>query len=552
MAFKTKLLYNSKNNILSGETETVHLHNVGNMILHAFKSEPDFIGQVDAKTGEKITFQQMRENSVKCALWLQNEGIGYQDKITICTCNQMDAYVPFLASLFIGSIVNPWDARYFQDFVRVMYFLSEFDPDVIFIDDNNYEKLQQALDCLNMNDKICSPKIITFGKIDNVISLESILNIDIDKSKIMKFSCKVRNTIDVVGTMFSSSATSYPGTSSLRYFAFTFPSNQCIPVMSFGDVGLWYEPLCWTYSLLLIVRSIISFVTVIKSSEFSEENLYKTIEKYKVTWVFLTNKAGDQLLRVDSLAKYDLSSLKEFIFDTTVTHNDIDENFIKQLSHVSFVRVYSVSTTHIIINYYRRNYKTGYRSYLAKNIQLMILDIKTQGAVNPKKLGEIWYKLECLWCTHKTCEIPSCENYRAKRSIDMKYCAPITSTWHCTGNYGFYETANNLLFVVDKIKNIIKYKTYLISAAQIECVLLKHPAVSEVVVRGVSHPTDIQHPVAYIKKKIGIKVTEEELNQYVIKDLPISYKLHGGIFFRNKMPYLPNGNIDRMLVQLDL
>jgi len=65
-------------------------------------------------TGEKLTFQQMRENSVKCALWLKKIGIKKGDVITICTRNLSAVYAPFLASIYIGAIVNPWEEKYFK------------------------------------------------------------------------------------------------------------------------------------------------------------------------------------------------------------------------------------------------------------------------------------------------------------------------------------------------------------------------------------------------------------------------------------------------------
>jgi len=55
----------------------------------------------------------MRENSVKCALWLQKSC--YKNiVISICTRHQGLAYIPFLASLYIGAIINPWDDKYFE------------------------------------------------------------------------------------------------------------------------------------------------------------------------------------------------------------------------------------------------------------------------------------------------------------------------------------------------------------------------------------------------------------------------------------------------------
>lgn len=108
---------------------------IGNYILYALKSNPNFIGQVkyfknkiyfickilyyliiiqhvlqiDAETGQKITFEEMKNKSVKCALWLKTQRIRYNDVITVCTMNQLNAYVPFLAGLYVGCKVNPLD-----------------------------------------------------------------------------------------------------------------------------------------------------------------------------------------------------------------------------------------------------------------------------------------------------------------------------------------------------------------------------------------------------------------------------------------------------------
>jgi len=170
-----------------------------------------------------------------------------------------------------------------------MYFLVEYEPEVMFIDGSMYKQLRRVISCLNERKEVISPPIVvTFDKIISVIedkdvtSLESILNSDFDQIKIDKFSCKKTKPTDVAAVMFSSNATNYPGKAHLRYFAFTFPSNQEVPTMSSGDIGLWYGSLTWTYSMILIVRSIVSYVTVIKSSKFHDEDMYNTIEKYKV------------------------------------------------------------------------------------------------------------------------------------------------------------------------------------------------------------------------------------------------------------------------------
>lgn len=170
----------------------------------------------------------------------------------------------------------------FSDMIRVMYFLVINKPDVVFVDDNNFVSLLSAIVSLKSINKII--KIVIIDKLKSSIklnSLETILNDDFDQAVIDKFSCEENRMMDSAIRTFSSTTKSYPGQVDIPYIAFTSPSNKETPVMFPNDVGLWYGSLCWTHGSLLTVHSILSYVTAIKSV-FSEDNLYKTIEKYKV------------------------------------------------------------------------------------------------------------------------------------------------------------------------------------------------------------------------------------------------------------------------------
>ena len=50
----------------------------------------------------------MRENTVRCALWLQKQNVKSGDVVTICTHNHLDAYIPCIATFLVGAIYNPW------------------------------------------------------------------------------------------------------------------------------------------------------------------------------------------------------------------------------------------------------------------------------------------------------------------------------------------------------------------------------------------------------------------------------------------------------------
>lgn len=169
----------------------------------------------------------------------------------------------------------------------MLYFLTQTCPDIIFIDDINVTVLLSAILILQKhNVKLNIQNIVVIGKCDleeKVDIFESIINNDFDANELDKFACvELKSTMDIAVQMFSSNAISYPGNAQIPYAAFISPSNNNTPTMCRDEVGLWFGSLCWTHSLLLTVRCILSHVTAIKYLLFSEAIMYRIIEKYKV------------------------------------------------------------------------------------------------------------------------------------------------------------------------------------------------------------------------------------------------------------------------------
>lgn len=79
------------------------------------------------------------------------------------------------------------------------------------------------------------------------------------------------------------------------------------------------------------------------------------------------------------------------------------------------------------------------------------------------------------------------------------------SGWLHSGDIGYFDKDGEL-FIIDRIKELIKYRGYQISPGEIEDVLSSHPAVLEVAVVAVPHEIDDEHPIAYITKKPDVKV----------------------------------------------
>ena len=83
-----------------------------------------------------------------------------------------------------------------------------------------------------------------------------------------------------------------------------------------------------------------------------------------------------------------------------------------------------------------------------------------------------------------------------------------------TGDVG-KEDEDGFLFIVDRLKELIKYKGNQVAPATLEDVLLRHEAVADVGVIGVPDEASGELPRAYVVKKSGRDCSENDLIEFV-------------------------------------
>lgn len=71
------------------------------------------------------------------------------------------------------------------------------------------------------------------------------------------------------------------------------------------------------------------------------------------------------------------------------------------------------------------------------------------------------------------------------------------------------------VYVTDRLKELIKHKGFQVAPAELEAVLLTHPAVGDAGVVGVPDIRTGELPRAFVVLKPATKATEEEIQNYV-------------------------------------
>lgn len=89
-----------------------------------------------------------------------------------------------------------------------------------------------------------------------------------------------------------------------------------------------------------------------------------------------------------------------------------------------------------------------------------------------------------------------------------------TDGWLHTGDIGYYNDEGEL-FIVDRLKELIKYKGYQVPPAEIEGVLLQHPKIADAGVVGKPDEDAGELPIAFVVKQSNVELTEREILQFV-------------------------------------
>ncbi|GFO49189.1 4-coumarate--coa ligase-like 4 [Plakobranchus ocellatus] len=116
------------------------------------------------------------------------------------------------------------------------------------------------------------------------------------------------------------------------------------------------------------------------------------------------------------------------------------------------------------------------------------------------------------------------------------------------GDVGYFDK-DGLLFVQERLKELIKYKGSQVAPAELEAVLLSHPDIQDVAVIGVPDQAAGELPKAFVVARPGSKLTEDQVTDFMKGKVAPSKWLRGGVQFVEEIPKNPSGKILRRIIR---
>ncbi|KAK7302282.1 hypothetical protein RJT34_13168 [Clitoria ternatea] len=119
--------------------------------------------------------------------------------------------------------------------------------------------------------------------------------------------------------------------------------------------------------------------------------------------------------------------------------------------------------------------------------------------------------------------------------------------WLHTGDIGFIDDEENV-FIVDRIKELIKYKGFQVAPAELEAILLSHPSVEDAAVVPLPDEVAGEIPAASVVLSPGARESEEDIINYVAANAA-HYKKVRVVHFVETIQKSPSGKIMRRLIK---
>ena len=467
----------------------------------------------------KISFKELFDQVNSIAGWLKANGIKKGDRIAVLAKNHQHFLTLIGGAAASGAIMVPINFRLTAD--EILYNLTNTEPIMIFVDPD-YEKtifdLRSACPSLR--------EFVTFGPPGgNFTSFDFILN----SQPVEGVAISGDDPFVIIHT---AAVQGKPRGALISHHNLIACSIQTISLF-----GLTPED---TYLNILPLFHIVGIVAALTIMHVGGKNIIipkfdpkialQLINQFNVTFIGDFPPILANLLDESEASGIRLSPLRH------VPGIDLPETIkrFESKGHGQFWLVYGQTETMGLTTLCPNSERPGSAGRPGPLVDLKIVD-EFDREVDVGKVGEIVIRGPLVFRGYWREEELTKHTFR--------------EGWHHTGDAGRLDEEGYLWFAGRKAeKELIKPGGENVYPAEVEKVILEHPGVKEVSVIGVPDPKFGEGVKAVCALKPNVKITEQELIDFVAARIA-RYKKPGYVEFIDSLPKKEDGSIDRAKVK---
>lgn len=477
----------------------------------------------------RITFRELDALVNSLANALLGLGVTKGDRVALFMMNRPEWVISFYATARIGAVATPLNPSYKK--MEVAYQVNDSEAKLLITQEALYPIVQEARPDMPELKTV----VVAGAKQDeDSLSFDDLVRKSSPQSP-PPVNLNLRE--DLVALPYSSGTTGLPKGTMLTQYNLVTNNIQFISSCraTDRDILIIFLPFYHIYGTMLMGSSLYAGATQVLMERFDLVECLTLIKNHKVTMCFVVPPILIAMANYPELKRQDLSSLR-FIFTGAAPLAPEVGKTVQELTGVRVLQGYGLTEASPLTH---ANPIDGSFAKLESvglpisDEEHKIVDLETgEKELGPEEVGELIVRgphiMKGYWKSPQA-------THQALRN-----------GWLYTGDIAKIDK-DGFVYIIDRKKEMIKYKGFGIAPAELEAVLFQHPAIADCAVFSKPDPEAGEIPKGVVVLKKGQQATAEELMQFV-EERVAGYKKIREIEFLEAIPKTASGKILRRVL----
>jgi fatty-acyl-CoA synthase len=481
----------------------------GDLLGERARLTPDKIALVDVSSGRRFSYSALNQWANAFAhLWIAECRLAPGDRVGVLSENRAGYVAAFFAAAKSGVVLVPLNQRLTPT------------------------EIAQAIEDAGIRavfySKACAETALLIGQQAPEVRWYCIEDVDLERYT--EFQAMPRYPEHLWCILYTSGTTGKPKGVMLPHRMVLWNAYNTVASWQLrdDDIASVFTPLCHAGGLAVFLTPLFLIGgTIILHEHFDASAVWRAIERERATLVFGAPSTFKMMRDVPEFETADLARLRWAISGAPLPRYLIDE-----YSRRGVVFKQGYGLTEAGVNCFALNAAEGARKAgsIGKPMLFAEASIRVSGGVEAPvgETGELWLRGPHV-----------CSGFW--NQPDATAAATDRSGWLHTGDLA-HADEEGFYYIDGRIKDIFISGGRNVYPAEIENLLLQHPAIEDAAAVGIPHETLGEACVAFVVVRGGTRLTQHEVIRYLEPKLA-RYKLPREISFVKSLPRTPYGKV---------